>query len=274
MAEVVSADVASAHRSTKTGETYQGDFLVLAAGSQANSSAHPAPKVQLPLYSLHDAELLRSRILAVMEAADRDPSLVAKGALNFVLVGAGPTGAEMSGTLGDMLHRALKEEYPNLPLNEARIYVVDMGHCVLGAFSPKAQAYAAKMLAERGVKSTWARQSRKSGMGMCCSPTEAEFPPTPSSGPGPARLELSANLGLRPGHGGRIDVQSDLTVGAFPRCTRWGISPTSSAGWQAAAATGVGRRTGRQMVRQEISQPKSPASPESPSTTSTKASWR
>ncbi len=69
-----------------------------------------------------------------------------------MLVGAGPTGTEMAGTLGDMIHRSLKEEYPNLPLNEAGIHVVDMGHSVLSAFSPKAQAYAAKMLEERGVK--------------------------------------------------------------------------------------------------------------------------
>ncbi len=116
MDEVVSADLTTRTVITAQGQTYHGDYLVLAAGSQANFFGTPgADQYSYPLYSLHDAELLRSRILAVLEAADRDPSLIAKGALNFVLVGAGPTGTEMSGTLGDMIHRALKEEYPNLP---------------------------------------------------------------------------------------------------------------------------------------------------------------
>ena len=127
--------------------------MVLAAGSQANFfGTQGADKNSFPLYSLHDAELLRSRILAVLESADRDPSLIAKGALNFVIVGAGPTGAEMAGTLGDMIHRGLKDEYPNLPLSEARIFLVDLGHSVLSDFSPKGKAYAARMLEERGVQ--------------------------------------------------------------------------------------------------------------------------
>ena len=153
MDEVVSADLTSRTITTAQGKPIQGDFLVLAAGSVANFFGTPgADQHSYPLYSLHDAELLRSRILAVLEAADRDQSLIAKGALNFVLVGAGPTGTEMSGTLGDMIHRSLKEEYPNLPLYEVGIHMVDMGGAVLSAFSEKAQVYAAKMLEERGVK--------------------------------------------------------------------------------------------------------------------------
>src|ERR1700743_1118308 len=112
MDEVVSAGLNTRTITTKGGKTYHGDYLVLAAGSQANFFGTPgADQHSYPLYSLHDAELLRSRILAVLEAADRDQSLIAKGALNFVLVGAGPTGTEMAGTLGDMIRHALKEEY-------------------------------------------------------------------------------------------------------------------------------------------------------------------
>jgi len=92
------------------------------------------------LYSLRDAELLRSRIIAVLESADRDPSLIAKGALNFVIVGAGPTGAETAGTLGDMTQRMLKDVYKDLDLSKAQIFLVDMGHSVLSTFSQKSQA--------------------------------------------------------------------------------------------------------------------------------------
>ncbi len=218
MAKIVSADLTTRTVVTEQGQTYQGDFLVLAAGSQANFFGTPgADKFSYPLYSLHDAELLRSRILAVLEAADRDQSLIAKGALNFVLVGAGPTGAEMSGTLGDMLHRALKEEYPNLPLNEANIYVVDMGHAVLSAFSPKAQTYAAKMLEERGVKIRLGTAVKEVGSGHVVLSDGTNIPTHTVVWAGGLRAsDLSTSLGLRPGHGGRIDVQPDLTVPGFP----------------------------------------------------------
>jgi NADH:ubiquinone reductase (H+-translocating) len=218
MAKIVSADLATRTVVNEQGQTYHGDFLVLAAGSQANFFGTPgADKYSYPLYSLHDAELLRSRILAVLEAADRDPSLVAKGALNFVLVGAGATGTEMAGTLGDMIHRSLKEEYPGLPMNEAGIHVVDMGHSVLSAFSPKAQVYAAKMLQERGVNIHLGMAVKEVGEGFVVLSDGRQIPTHTVVWAGGLRAStLSLNDGVRPGHGGRIDVQPDLTVPGFP----------------------------------------------------------
>ena len=94
MAEVVLADLNTRTVKTADGKTYQGDFLVLAAGAQANFfGTLGADKHTYPLYSLRDAELLRSRILMLLESVDRDPSLIDQGALNFVVVGAGPTGS-------------------------------------------------------------------------------------------------------------------------------------------------------------------------------------
>jgi len=219
MAEVVSADLDTRTVVTASGERYQGDYLVLAAGSQANFFGTPgADKFSYPLYSLHDAELLRSRILAVLEAADRDPALIQKGALNFVLVGAGATGTEMAGALGDMIHRALKQEYPNLPLNQMGIYVVDMGHSVLSAFSPKGQAYAARMLEERNVKIHLRTAVKEVGSGHVILSDDTRIPTHTVVWAGGLRAaNLSANLGVRPGHGGRIDVQADLTLQGFPQ---------------------------------------------------------
>src|SRR5215472_17418588 len=98
LAEVVSVDLKSHTVQTADGEQHQGDFLVLAAGSQANFFGTPgAEQNTYPLYSLQDAERLRSRVLAMLESAHEDQSLIDKGALNFVIVGAGPTGTEMAG---------------------------------------------------------------------------------------------------------------------------------------------------------------------------------
>jgi NADH dehydrogenase len=218
MAEIVSIDLDSRTAVTAQGQTHQGDYMVLAAGSQPNFFDTPgANKNSYPLYSLHDAELLRSRILAVLESADRDPSVIAKGALNFVIVGGGPTGAEMAGTLGDLLHRALKDEYPNLPLSEARIFLIDLGHAVLSTFSSKAQTYAAKMLEERGVEIRLhtAVKEVTSGHVVLSDGTRISTRTVIWAGGLKASL-LSNNIGVKPGEGGRIRVQSDLTVQGFP----------------------------------------------------------
>src|SRR5258708_20678708 len=153
LGEVVSVDFKTRTAETAEGQKYQGDYLVLAAGSQANFFGTPgADKHTYPLYSLRDAELLRSRIIAVLESADRDPSLIAKGALNFVIVVAGPTGAETAGTLGDMTQRMLKDVYKDLDLSKAQIFLVDMGHSVLITFSHNSQKYTSLMLDHRGVQ--------------------------------------------------------------------------------------------------------------------------
>ncbi len=77
-----------------------------------------------PLYSLREAEVLRSRILAVLESAE--------------LVGGGPTGVEMAGTLGDMM-RSLASEYKDLDLSKAQIVLVDRGDRLLPMFTEKSQ---------------------------------------------------------------------------------------------------------------------------------------
>ena len=71
--EVVSIDPVAHSATTDTGETYGGDYLVLAAGSQPNFFGTPGAEHAFPLYSLDDAERLSTRIVQAFEEADRDP---------------------------------------------------------------------------------------------------------------------------------------------------------------------------------------------------------
>ncbi|HUN85943.1 MAG TPA: FAD-dependent oxidoreductase [Terracidiphilus sp.] len=83
MADVVSAALKTRTVKTAGGTSYQGDFLILAAGAQANFfGTTGAERHAYPLYSLHDAELFRSRILMLLESVDRDPLLIDQGAQN------------------------------------------------------------------------------------------------------------------------------------------------------------------------------------------------
>jgi NADH:ubiquinone reductase (H+-translocating) len=218
LGEAVSVDLKTRAIETAEGQKYQGDYLVLAAGSQPNFFGTPgADKNTYPLYSLHDAELLRSRIVAVLESADRDPSLIAKGALNFVIVGAGPTGTELAGTIGDMTQRVFKDVYKDLDLSKAQIFLVDHGHNVLNAFSQKSQVYAASMLEQRGVQLRLGIAAKEVGPDhVLLSDGTKILTRTVIWAGGLKASKLSGNVGLSPGHGGRLDVQPDFSVKDFP----------------------------------------------------------
>ena len=104
-----------------------------------------------PLYSLDHAERLRSRILGLFEDADREPALTDRGALNFVVVGGGPTGVEVAGALGEMINETMSVEYPDLVVTAAQVHIVDAGGALLRAFSETAHDYAANVLQRKGV---------------------------------------------------------------------------------------------------------------------------
>src|SRR5262249_10534721 len=100
----------------------------------------------------HDAVSLKSHILGLFEAADKNPSLVDEGALRFCVVGGGATGVEASGALTELIEAELKADYPNLPVDRAEVHLYEHGEHLLGPFKPKLQSYAQKTLEKRGVQ--------------------------------------------------------------------------------------------------------------------------
>jgi NADH dehydrogenase len=218
LVEAVSIDPAARTVATKTGEVYQGDYLVLAAGSQANFFKTPgAAEHAFPLYALDDAERLRSRILQVFEDADRDKSLIDQGALNFVIVGAGPTGVETAGALADLIRVTMAAEYKDLATDTARIHLIDLAPCVLCAFSEMAQDYAATVLQDLGVELHLGTAVKEIGAGhvLLSDGTTIRTRVVVWAG-GLKAASLAGAAGLPQGHGGRIDVQPDLTLAGFP----------------------------------------------------------
>jgi NADH:ubiquinone reductase (H+-translocating) len=218
MAEVIAADPETRTVTTREGNRYEGDFLVLAAGSQANFfGTEGADQNAFPLYSLEEAQRLRSRILAVFEDADRDPGLIERGALNFVIIGGGPTGTELAGALADMINFAMAREYTDLMVKQARVYLVDHGHTLLSSFSPEAHEYAARTLQRKGVQLRMGvavqhvgRDSVKLSDGTLI-PTHVAI-----WAGGLMASPLAANVGLPRGQGERLEVLPDLTVAGFP----------------------------------------------------------
>jgi NADH dehydrogenase len=217
LAEVTSVDPDPKTVTTADGQTYSGDVLVLAAGSRPNFFGTPgAEEHALPLYSLEDAERLRTRILEVFEAADNDRSLVEGGALNFVVVGAGATGTEIAGALAEMINDTMRVEYHDLATTAARVVMVDHGPAVLGPFSEGAHEYAAKVLERDGVELKLETGVKEVGPGHVVLSDGTRIPTRCVIwGGGIAAPHLAAGCGLGVGDRGRLDVRPDLTAEGF-----------------------------------------------------------
>src|SRR5947207_14193987 len=141
------------HIHLRDGNQISYDYLGLAGGTTVNYFNTPgAAEHAFPLYTLMNAVKLRNRILERFEATDRDPALIDDGALNFVIVGAGPTGVETAGALSDLFYNLLPRDYHQLATEKARIIVVEMGKEVLAPFKDNLRAYAKEELDRRRVE--------------------------------------------------------------------------------------------------------------------------
>jgi NADH:ubiquinone reductase (H+-translocating) len=217
-AEVTTVDPAAPSVTLDGGEVVAGDLLVLAAGSQPNFFHTPgADRHTFPLYSLQDAERVRSRVLQLIEDASAKPELVDEGALTFVIVGAGATGVETAGALAELVHDVMPHVHPHLAVAGAKIILVDLGHAVLGPFSPGAHDYAARQLQRRGVQLKLGTSAREIGPDhVTLSDGTVVRTHLTVWGGGLMAAPLAAGSGLAQGRGGRIDVRPDLTVEGFP----------------------------------------------------------
>jgi NADH dehydrogenase len=218
-AEVVSVDPQAGSVRLADEGTVEGDVLVLGAGAQPNFFHTPgAEEFTLPLYSLHDAERVRSRVLELFHDAATKPDLVDDGALNFVIVGAGPTGVETAGALAELVHDVMPHVYPHLAIAHARVILIDLGHTVLNGFSDEAHDYASKQLRRRGVELRLGVSVKEVtddrvtlGDGTTIKTRLVVW------GGGQMAAPLAFRSGLPQGRGGRIDVRPDLTIPGFPR---------------------------------------------------------
>ncbi len=214
LAEVASVDPSTHTVTTTAGDRFSGDAIVLAAGSRPNFfRTRGAEEHAFPLYCLDDAQRLRSRIIGVFEQADRDPALIDQGALNFVVIGGGPTGVELAGALADLIHQTMAAEYHDLAVTAAEIHIVDLGHTLLGPFSDQAHDYVAKVLGRKGVRLHLGTAVTEIGPGHV---TLADGTSIQTRcvvwGGGIKAPALAGAAGVPQGRGGRIDVQPDLAV--------------------------------------------------------------
>ena len=135
----------------KDGASLHFDYLLIGAGAVYNDFGVPGiKKYSFMLKALTEAANMRSHILSQFEHASIYPELVDEGILNFVIVGAGPTGVEMAGALVELFD-VLEKDYPELDLTKANVILLEMTDKVLPPYSEKSRKYAEDVLRKRGV---------------------------------------------------------------------------------------------------------------------------
>ena len=217
MADIAEIDPAKKSVTSRDGVTFTGDYLVLATGTEPNFFHTPgAADHAFPLYSVDDAERLRSRLLTVMESAHRDPRLIELGAVTFVIVGGGATGVETAGALADCLNRLIPRRVGRR-LDRAAIHLVDPAAVVLAPFSDHAHEYARSVLEQRGVHlELGAKVDEVRADRVVLSDGREILTRTVVWAGGVKIPEVIARSGLPTAANGRIEVGPDLEVTGVP----------------------------------------------------------
>jgi NADH:ubiquinone reductase (H+-translocating) len=194
------------------------DYLILATGATHSYFGHDEFAAFAPgLKTLADAAAIRNKILQAFELAEaeEDPSRHVD-LLTIVLVGAGPTGVEMSGALAELVRSALRSDFRRIDPTSARIVLVDRGKRVLGTFSEHLSDAAKKRLEKLGV-------SIRSGQGVDRIDEHGVIVAgerilsttviwTAGVQPSPAGKWLKVEAD----HTGRVKIRNDLTVPEHP----------------------------------------------------------
>lgn len=152
LAEATAIDLPSRRVVLADGEV-DYDFLIVATGATHAYFGHEDWELLAPgLKTLKDALQIRQRILIAFEIAEREPDKRLRHEwMTFVIVGAGPTGVELAGTLAEVARQTLARDFRHIDTAEARVVLVEAATKVLGTFEDTLSAKAQDQLKRLGV---------------------------------------------------------------------------------------------------------------------------
>ncbi len=199
-----------------TGMSVPYDELIVATGSKPSYFGHADwAQVAPGLKTLDDALVLRRRILDAFEQAVVASPADRTRLLTFLLIGGGPTGVEMAGSIAELAHDMLTRDF-DLPQAKARIVLIEAGDRLLSAFTPNLSDYATSKLRGLGVEvRTGIKVTGIEPGHVHLGDTEIATDNVIWTA-GTEATPVAAWLGIRPGHGGRVAVGPDLTISGHP----------------------------------------------------------
>src|SRR3989475_5252271 len=217
LAEVQSVDVDA--KKVKTVDlNIDYDYLILATGARHSYFGHNEWEKLAPgLKSLEDAIELRRRILLAFEYAEKTTDEAARrAALNFVVIGGGPTGVEMAGAIAEISRHTLAKDFRHINPSEARVILIEGEPRLLAAYPEDLSASARKQLTDLGVEVRTA--SRATNLTEGGVQVDGDFIPCR------VKIWAAANnasfvgktLGIPVDRVGRVIVKDDLTIPGHP----------------------------------------------------------
>ena len=226
LGDVLDIDPVSKQVMLADGASFEYDSLIVAAGSQTSYYGHDLWSQWAPgLKSIEEATTLRHKILYAFEVAERlsDPAQ-RRAWLTFVIVGAGPTGVELAGAIGEIARQTLKNDFRSIHPEEAQIILLDGSPRLLMTFPEDLARKAEQSVVKLGVQtkmSAMVHELDRDGVGFQVNgSTEHISSKTVIWAGGVTASPLARTLAKRTGaesdRGGRIKVGPDLTIANFP----------------------------------------------------------
>jgi NADH:ubiquinone reductase (H+-translocating) len=203
------------------------DTLVLATGATHSYFNHPEWEIFAPgLKTIEDALEIRKRVFFAYEAAEREDGSETRAPwLTFVVVGAGPTGVELAGTLGEISRGTLRHDFRRIDPAESRILLLEGGPTILSTYVPELREKAKAQLERLGVTvRTSARVTAIDGWGVTVESSDGKDGSrqerirsrTVLWAAGVAASPLVKSLCVPLDRAGRVLVEPDLTVPGHP----------------------------------------------------------
>ena len=194
------------------------DYLIVATGATHAYFGHDEwEKVAPGLKSLEDAIEMRRMFLMAFEEAEKESDPKRREALmKFVIVGAGPTGVELAGTMADVSRHALSKEFRNINPGDAHVILMEGGPRVLPLYPPKLSESAKKQLEKRGVQVRTNSLVTKVEKGAVYIGNEKIETESIFWAAGVAASPLGKVFGIPTDRSGRVKVNPDLTIEGHP----------------------------------------------------------
>jgi len=200
------------------GDVLPYDTLVLATGARHAYFGHDEWEPFAPgLKTLEDATTLRRRILVAFERAERETDPQRRAALlTFVIVGAGPTGVELAGTIAELAKDTLRPDFRNIDTDKTRVVLIEAGPRVLAGFADDLSAYAQRALESIGVEVVLGQAVTECSAEGVVYGDHSLQAKTLIWAAGVRASPAAEWLGAASDRAGRLEVQPDLTVPGHP----------------------------------------------------------
>lgn len=194
------------------------DALIVAAGVTHSYFGHDDWQPHAPgLKTLEDALAIRARVLTAFELAEREPNAAAhRRLLTFVVVGGGPTGVELAGSLAEISRHALVNDFRSIDPEAARIILVEGGAEVLQTYPAPLPAFARRALEKLGVAVWTGSAVTRIDAGHVHVGSEVIEAGTILWAAGVVASSLGASFGVPLDAAGRVIVNNDLTIPGHP----------------------------------------------------------